>query len=97
MTKLNTDDHYWDRYQNFSIELDCPPGYPRPKELIDGVIEGTGFNLNDFETANPFFGNQVWILKAELNRDAEFRKAKPIFKERIEALYDRGVIRYGSW
>lgn len=97
MTKLNTDDHYWDRYQNFSIELDCPPGEPRPKHLIHGVIKGTGFKLDDFETANPFFGNQVWILKAEANKDDEFVKAKPIFFERINDLYNRGVIRYGSW
>ena len=28
------------RYRNFSIELDCAPGTPRPSDLIGYVLEG---------------------------------------------------------
>jgi hypothetical protein len=91
----NNDKH---RYHHFSIELDCPPGEPRPKHLIGGVLDGTGLNEADFETANPFFGNQCWVLKqGSQDRDDAFIKAKPIFAGRIEALHDAGIIRYGSW
>jgi len=37
-----------------TIELDCPPGQPRPGDLIDGVIEGTG--LPKKEAKSKFFG-----------------------------------------
>jgi hypothetical protein len=86
-----------ERYQNFSIELDCPPGGIRPKDLIEGVLKGTGIKVSDFETGNPFFGHQTWVLKKSAMMDFTFRESKPLFKERIEALYHSGSIRYGTW
>lgn len=76
-----------------SIELDCPPGEPRPGDLIASVIEGTGLELR--EPISKVFGNWAWSysdVPAEL-----WATIKPILKERITALYNRGVIRYGSW
>lgn len=86
-----------ERLNKFSIELDCPPGYPRPGDLIDGVLRDTGLEPTDFETGNPFFGHQIWILKKSANKDGIFIKKKPIFKERITRLYKEGLIRYGTW
>ena len=77
-----------------TIELDCPPGYPRPGDLIAGVIEGTG--LPPIETCSRFFGNWVWDY-SKLATDDQWSAAQPILKERITALYKRGVIRYGSF
>lgn len=85
------------RLQDFSIELDCPPGSIRPNDLIDGVLRDSGIEPTDFETGAPFFGHQVWILKEEANKDAIFTASKPTFKERITALYHSGRIRYGTW
>lgn len=76
-----------------TIELDCPPGFPRPGDLIDGVLEGTGLTAG--ETVSRIFGNWTWqfdIPKEEWERDIA-----PKIKPRIEALYREGVIRYGSW
>src|SRR5262249_33630761 len=87
-----------DRYHNFSIELDCPPGSPRPNDLIAGVLRGTGLLVSDFDTGNPFFGHQTWILKpGSEDKDTAFTSNKPLFKTRITALYNRGAIRYGTW
>lgn len=86
-----------ERYQNFSIELDCPPGNPRPGDLIEGVLDGTGLEVKDFSTGNPLFGHQTWILKASADKDELFTKGKPKFKERITKLYNSGRIRYGTW
>jgi hypothetical protein len=86
------------RYRQFSIELDCPPFRPRPNEYIGGVLEGTGLEVGDFETGPPFFGHQVWILKASAGKDDLFTEHKEkTFKPRIEALYNSGAIRYGTW
>jgi len=76
-----------------TIELDCPPGHPRPGDLIDGVIEGTG--LPKKETVSRFFGNWTWDY-SEIP-DEEWKRIRPILKERITRLYELGVIRYGSW
>lgn len=88
---------YNERYQNTSIELDCPPGGIRPNDLIEGVLEGSGLTVADFDTSKPFFGEQVWTLKDDESKAELFKTAKPMFKERITALYNEGYIRYGTW
>jgi len=76
-----------------TIELDCAPGYPRPEDLIDGVLEGTG--LPKRETVSRLFGNWTWDYH---DIDPEvWAETKPILKEHITTLYERGEIRYGSW
>lgn len=86
-----------ERYNKFSIELDCPPGWTRPSNLIGGVLEGTGLDVTDFETGTPFFGHQTWILKESAEKDSIFLINKDIFKSRITELYNDGIIRYGTW
>jgi hypothetical protein len=76
-----------------TIEIDCQPGYPRPGDLIEDVIKGTGLPVR--ETTSRLFGCWTWdyndIPKSEWN------KAKPILKERLTKLYDNHVVRYCSW
>jgi len=76
-----------------TIELDCPPGSPRPGDLIDSVIEGTGLPKKD--DCSRFFGNWTWDY-SEVS-DEKWEKAQPILEERITQLYNEGWIRYGSW
>lgn len=75
-----------------SIELDCPPGSPRPDDLIESVLEGTGLEVKD--PVLKFFGCFTWIYDMP---DEEWSKVQSIIKPRIQALYQRGTIRYGSW
>jgi hypothetical protein len=67
-----------------TIDLDCPPGGIRPGNLIKGVLEGLDIEPITYDVT-PFFGN------------AEYAFRVPTIKERITALYNSGVIRYGSW
>ncbi len=76
-----------------TIELDCPPGDPRPGDLIAGVIEGTGLRLK--EACSRFFG--CWTWEYDEVDPEEWKRIQPILKERVEKLYHSGVIRYGSW
>lgn len=76
-----------------SIEIDCAPGYPRPGDLIDSVIEGTG--LPKKKSCLRFFGNWVWEYN-EIS-DEKWAEIQPIIKERLTKLYNSGTIRYASW
>jgi len=82
-----------EKHGEHSIELDCPPGNPRPGDLIDGVIEGTG--LPKREDVSRCFGNWKWRYD-DISCE-EWEKVKPTLKERITELYHAGLIRYGSW
>ncbi|MFA5395435.1 MAG: hypothetical protein WC346_05375 [Methanogenium sp.] len=76
-----------------TIELDCPPGALRPGDLIEDVIKGTG--LPSKESCSRVFGNWTWDY-SEIDPE-KWESIKPILKERITALYNTRVIRYGSW
>ena len=76
-----------------TIEIDCPPGYPRPGDLISGVIKGTG--LPERTNDSCCFGNWEWDY-SDIPKDV-WGKAKPIIKERLVKLYNAGIARYCSW
>jgi hypothetical protein len=76
-----------------TIELDCPPGFPRPGELIGAVIEGTG--LEPREPSAKFFGCWTWDYSDV--PAAQWRRVQPTLAQRIRTLYRGGWIRFGSW
>lgn len=81
----------------YTIELDCPPGNPRPDQLFPGVLEGTGLKVTDFENVGRFFGNWTWALKERKGLDKKYLKARSQIQKHVEELYHAGWIRYGSW
>jgi hypothetical protein len=60
--------------------------------LIGIVIEDTGLELK--ETRSRFMGNWTWDY-SEVDPEI-WKTIRPILHERIKALYDDGLIRYGS-
>jgi len=77
-----------------SIDLDCPPGSIRPGNLIGDVIRGLGIEpIKPDQT--PFFGAARYEF--DITREEWETKYQPTIKARITALYNAGVIRYGSW
>lgn len=74
------------------IDLDCAPGTPRPDVYLPAVLEGTGLPVR--EAKSKFFGNWTFYYT---DMPMEFVAAKPVLKQRITDLYNRGCIRYGSW
>jgi len=78
-----------------TIELDCPPGSPRPDDLLPGVLKGTGVEIDPQKTVTRFFGCWEWVVP-EQYREAYEKHLKTI-EARIKRLYEAGTIRYGSW
>ena len=76
-----------------TIELDCPPGEPRPGDLIAQVIKGTG--LEPRADVSRFFGSWIWDYSDI--PPGQWERIQPILKKRITRLYRAGLIRYGSW
>jgi hypothetical protein len=76
-----------------TIDIDCPPGHPRPGDLIDQVLSGTGLPVREAESR--VFGNWQWNY-SDIDPEV-WKAANPIIKTRLTELYNNGVIRYASW
>lgn len=76
-----------------TIEIDCPPGSPRPGDLIAGVIEGTGLELRS--PASQLLGNWTWDY--DDIPPEKWKEIQPTLEERLCKLYDSRVVRYCSW
>ena len=74
------------------LELECKPGDPRPGDLVEGVIKGTGLPLRD--DVSRWFGLWEWDYSDIEKRVWE--NAQPLMRRRIRSLYNRGLIRFGS-
>jgi hypothetical protein len=66
----------------------------RPDDLIRGVLGGLDIEPIEWEV-QPFFGNSCYTF--DIPRDVWEREYQPTIRQRITALYNTGVIRYGSW
>lgn len=73
------------------IHLECPPGEPRPGDLIEELIRDTGLPLRD--DVSRFFGHWVWDY-SDIARTV-WERAVPLIKQRMTDLYQSGVIRAG--
>ena len=82
------------KLEHWYLELDCPPGCPRPGDLLPGVLEGTGLEKDPKDTTMRLFGNWRWDFETLPGKHA---RVKPVLKKRITKLYNAGVIRYASW
>lgn len=78
-----------------TIELDCPPGNPRPGDLLPSVIKDTGIPEDNREPVSKLFGNWEWNYDDV--PEEIWLKARPTIKKRIERLFKGGIIRYASW
>lgn len=83
------------KVKSFSIEIDCPPGNPRPLDLIGDVLKDTGLTTEDFDFKGTFFGNAEWVVKKP--KEKLYEKKRNEIKTRLEKLYEDGFARYVSW
>lgn len=76
-----------------TIEIDCPPGNPRPTDLLPFVLEGTGLEV--VEPSSSFFGN--FTFQFEVESEEAWEKVTEVVAPKLKKLNADGVIRYASW
>jgi len=77
------------------IGLGCPPGSPRPSDLLPGVLEGTGVRIDPTETTSRFFGDWTWAVPSD--QVEAYEASRDEIASRIQHLYEDGRIRWGQW
>jgi hypothetical protein len=84
----------WGHPDRLSIELDCPPGGPRPSEVFDLAIVRTDLTPDDFEDSGPLgFGRREFLVKPAPESLRRYLKARPIIKDRLKKCHEAGMIR----
>lgn len=81
--------------ETYTLEIDCPPGLPRPGDLLQHVLEGTGVVLDSSATTSRLFGCWTWNIPEEY--ESAYLEHRELIKDRLEKLYNEGTIRYASW
>lgn len=81
----------WSDPSKQEIHLECPPGEPRPGDLIAELIRNTGLPLRD--DVSRFFGHWTWDY-SDIAKTVWDNAAK-LIEHRMAALYKRGIIRAG--
>jgi hypothetical protein len=90
------------------IKIDCPPGYPRPVNVLECVINNTENKIDDRDILNTLerwkpliskgggkFGNFIWRMPYTLDDD-KFDTMKDILWTEIVKYYNSGTIRYSA-
>ena len=74
------------------IHLECPPGDPRPGDLMPELLRGTGIPLRDSESR--LFGHWKWDYN-DISREV-WEAAVPTIMRRMDCLYRDGIICAGQ-
>lgn len=82
----------WSDPTKQEIHLECPPGDPRPGDLIAEIIRDTGLPLRDSDSR--LFGHWEWDYN-DIQRDL-WEAAVPLIERRMTDLYREGMIRAGQ-
>ena len=89
MAKIRT---VWTDPSKQEIHLECPPGDPRPGDLMPRLLRGTGIPLRNSESR--LFGHWEWDYN-DIPREV-WEAAVPIVMRRMRRLYRNGIIRAGQ-
>lgn len=81
------------KHGKHSFGIGCPPGYPRPGDLLITVLANTG--LPPKESSSRCFGDWTWDYP-EVSCD-RWEKAQKLIEQRLKTLYKLGVIRWAEW
>ena len=88
----------WDDPQRLSIQIDCPPGEPRPPEAFASTIEDTGLTPEDFEdSGSTIFGCREYLVRADPGTIFRYVRARRTIGERLVMMYERGIVRGVTW
>jgi len=83
--------------KRLSIEMNCPPGNPRPWELLDLVFYLTELHPDDFETSGVMFGRQEFLVKPTADAVERYLRSRPTINSRLLECYEHGLVRGATW
>jgi len=78
-----------------TIEIDCPPGEPRPDFFMDTIIARSGLNIKCPETSHRCFGEWGWDF-SHLDVTT-WGVLKATAREYLTEAHNQGLIRYAGW
>lgn len=79
------------------IQIDCPPGAPRPDFWLPEVIKDTGLESADFQVTSKLFGHWIFQLtNTEKSGVFDDKSKKSVIVNRLRDLYNDGRIRYAE-
>ncbi len=88
----------WRDPDRLSIEIDCPPGLPRPPEVFRKTIRGTGLRPKDFvDRGVTWFGYREYLIRADPDRITRYLLVRVTIGERLKKAYELGIIRGATW
>ncbi len=87
-----------DDSKRLSIQIDCPPGNPRPPEVFASTIQDTDLTAEDFvDPGVTFFGCQEYLVKANPESISRYLRARQTIGERLCSMYEHGIVRGVTW
>jgi hypothetical protein len=75
------------------IGIDCPPGEPRPGEVLPKVLARSGLRVADFDRPTKLMGAWIWTLKDDPTKRAIFLVKRALFRDRLVTLLEQRLIR----
>ena len=88
----------WEDPARLSIQIDCPPGEPRPPEVFASVIKDTGLTPEDFEDDGlTIFGCREYLVRADPESISRYVHARRTIGERLNMMYECGIVRGVMW
>jgi hypothetical protein len=74
------------------IHLECPPGEPRPSDLLPALLKGTGLPVR--EDIGRLYGHWIWDY-SDIPQNV-WGAAVPVIERRMIRLFNTGIIRAGA-
>lgn len=82
----------WTDPSKQEIHLECPPGGPRPGDLMPELLRGTGIPLRTSESR--MLGHWEWDYN-DIPSEV-WEAAVPTIMQRMHRLYEDGIVRAGQ-
>lgn len=76
----------------YTLIIDCPPGNPRPDDILRDILVDLTLKYEDFEKLYSLFGE--WGFRTAKTPTEDDKKA---IAARLTSAYNCGQIRYAEW
>lgn len=84
----------WNDPDRLSLQIDCPPGIPRPEDVFQIIISDSALTENYFQdSGNTIFGCREYLVKPDTDSVTIYLKDRSKVGKRLDILKNIGIIR----